>query len=411
MEGIKESELMPIFNNAKKCFFYALKISPIYILFSIIIVWGYLGHFSRLDLLIGAIENKVTLISILGSFLFISILMSVIFILPSFNLMLFSSFVKESYISNTKNMPYITLVMIISMLISVFILSSDYFSSFAKKHIYIEKVFLYIDEPFRSLLISFLASIIFTIIPYKIKNTHIYRYSGFNKFMKISGSIIATSAICFLSSMSISLSVSLLLMNMDGHTFSGFIYAFFFLSFYSILSLFPAMIFYSRNFSFDNNGVLSFEVVKQTAFAILASLFLIFFFWPNGFLFISSNTLSIIGVLDKRTHYYNVTSDKYYRELFPNTIWDTQYIKGRSDFFIKAVNMFSLGGKNLICPVYVENLRRKTLISNFDHFSTKQDKYIKNNFKAMAKGCVVLSSDEFKQWDTIMDAKGNFKTY
>ncbi|GKW16709.1 hypothetical protein PEC301937_26580 [Pectobacterium carotovorum subsp. carotovorum] len=409
MEGIKESELTHLFNNAKKFFLYALKISPICILLSIIVVWGYLGHFSRLDLLIGTIDNKTTLLSIFGSFIFISVLMSFVFVLPSFNLIIFSSFVNESYIANTKKMPYITLIMIISMLISILILSSDGFSEFSKKHVYIEKVFLYIDEPFRSLLISFIVSTIFTVFPFKVKNTHAYRDSGFKKFIKIAGSIIATLFICFLASISISLSISLLLMNMDGHTFYGFVYAFFFLSFYSLLSLFPAMIFYSRNFSFNNNGVFNFEVAKETIFSVLASLFLVFFFWPNGFLFISSNTLSTIGVLDKRTHYYHVTSDKYYKELFPNSIWDTKYLKDRSDFFIKAVNMFSLDGKNLICPEYVENLRRKTLISSFDHFPPKQDKNLTENFKSMAKGCVVLSSDEFKQWDTIINAEGKFK--
>ncbi len=32
-----------------------------------------------------------------------------------------------------------------------------------------------------------------------------------------------------------------------------------------------------------------------------------------------------------------------------------------------------------------------------------------NYFKSMTKGCVVMGSDEFKQWDTIVDANGNFK--
>ncbi|MCY9848409.1 hypothetical protein R0L47_21160 [Pectobacterium polonicum] len=409
MEGIKEIELTQFFNNAKKCFFYALKISPIYILSSIVIVWGYLGHFSRLDLLIGAIESKTTLISIFGSFLFMSVLMSFIFVLPSVNLILFSSFVKESYISSTKYMPYITLMMIISMLISIFILSSDLFASFAKENIYLETALFYISEPFRSLLISFIPPILFMVFTCKVKNTHANIREGFSKLIRVACSIVVTSFICFLSSISITLSISLLLMNMDGHTFSGFLYALFFLSFYSILSLFPAMIFYSRNFSFGNNDLFNIKVAKETIFSVLASLFLIFFFWPNGFLFISSNTLSVIGILDKRTHYYHVTSDKYYKELFPNSIWDTQSLKDRSDFFIKAVNMFSLDGKNLICPEYVENLRRKTLISSFDHFPPKQDKNLTENFKSMAKGCVVLSSDEFKQWDTIINAEGKFK--
>ncbi|WP_230857561.1 hypothetical protein [Pectobacterium versatile] len=92
MEGIKESELTHLFNNAKKFFLYALKISPICILLSIIVVWGYLGHFSRLDLLIGTIDNKTTLLSIFGSFIFISVLMSFVFVLPSFNLIIFFIF-------------------------------------------------------------------------------------------------------------------------------------------------------------------------------------------------------------------------------------------------------------------------------------------------------------------------------
>ncbi|MFZ8659914.1 hypothetical protein ACO1YZ_27830, partial [Klebsiella quasipneumoniae subsp. similipneumoniae] len=64
MEGVKEKGLTPTLNNVKKYLIYALKISPIYMVLSVIIVWGYLGHFSRLDLLVGAIENKTNLFSI-----------------------------------------------------------------------------------------------------------------------------------------------------------------------------------------------------------------------------------------------------------------------------------------------------------------------------------------------------------
>jgi hypothetical protein len=40
--------------------------------------------------------------------------------------------------------------------------------------------------------------------------------------------------------------------------------------------------------------------------------------------------------------------------------------------FIKAVNMFSFNGNNLVCPVYVESLRKKTLVSSFDNFSRQK---------------------------------------
>jgi hypothetical protein len=70
--------------------------------------------------------------------------------------------------------------------------------------------------------------------------------------------------------------------------------------------------------------------------------------------------------------------------------------------------MFSFNGNNLVCPVYVESLRKKHWFQALI-ISRQKDKYLNNHFKTMAKGCVVLTSDEFKQWDTIMDAKGNFK--
>ncbi|WP_192903217.1 hypothetical protein [Photorhabdus khanii] len=94
---------------------------------------------------------------------------------------------------------------------------------------------------------------------------------------------------------------------------------------------------------------------------------------------------------------------------FLGYIWNTHYFGGRKDFFIKAVNVFSLNGKNLICPVYIENLRKKTLKASFDEFPPKNDNYLLNYFKSMTKGCVVMGSDEFKQWDTIVDANDNFK--
>lgn len=409
MDEEKGKKVNSNFGVFKKYLVYALKISPIYMVFSVIVIWGYLEHFSRLDLLVGALENKTNLFSIFSSFIFISVFMSFAFILPSFNLILLSSFVKSSYIKGTERMPYITFITIIVMLISVFILSSDAFYSFVKNYEYIESVLFYMDEPSRSLTLSFMASMTSVIIFSKVKNSHKYIYSGISKAIKVINSVIITAVICFFSSLSISVSISLVLMNMDGNTFYGFIYALVFLSMYSFLSLFPAMIFYSRKYNYRNDGILSFNIIKETSFAVMGVLLLIVFIWPNGFLFVGSNALSAIGVLDKRTHYYHVTSEKYYQELFPKTIWETKGLAGRHDFFIKAVNLFSLNRYNLICPVYVEGLRKKTLITSFDSFPPQKDQYLNNHFKTMAKGCVVLTSDEFKQWDTIVDANGNFK--
>ncbi|CNI64078.1 Uncharacterised protein [Yersinia intermedia] len=396
-------------SNFKKYCFYALKISPLYIVFSVLIIWGYLGYFSRLDLLMGSVNNNATLASIFFSFVFVSILISILIMLPSINLISLSYFVHESYITSAKRMPSITLLTAMSMLGFVFIFSSDSFSNFLTRHSDIKNIASYIGEPIRSLFLSFIVSVVITCIPLKIKNSHANIHSGLIKVWKVIFSIFIISFICFASSLSIIMSISIIMLNIDGYTFSAFIYAFLFLSFYSLLSLFPAMVFYSSNFSKNNKNWFDVKFLKEFIFSVMASLFFIILIWPNGFLFIGSSVFSVMGVLDKKTHYYNITSSKYYKELFPKSIWDTRSLSGRNDFFIKAVNMFSLNGVNLICPVYVENLRKNTLVSSFDEFPPKQDKHLVKYFKAMTRGCVVLGSDEFKQWDTIIGASGDFK--
>ncbi len=60
----KINEFGSISNNLKKYFYYVLKLSPLCIVFSVLVVWGYLGHFSRLDLLMGSVGNNTTLLSI-----------------------------------------------------------------------------------------------------------------------------------------------------------------------------------------------------------------------------------------------------------------------------------------------------------------------------------------------------------
>ncbi|MEX9975857.1 hypothetical protein AB7W84_20295 [Providencia rettgeri] len=197
MDEEKGKKVNSIFGVLKKYLVYALKISPIYMVFSVIVIWGYLEHFSRLDLLVGALENKTNLFSIFSSFIFISVFMSFAFILPSFNLILLSSFVKSSYIKGTERMPYITFITIMIMLISVFILSSDAFYSFVKNYEYIESVLFYMDEPSRSLTLSFMASMISVIIFSKVKNSHKYIYSGVSKAIKVINSVIITSIVCF----------------------------------------------------------------------------------------------------------------------------------------------------------------------------------------------------------------------
>lgn len=406
----KVNEFGSIANNLKKYSYYVLKLSPLCVVFSVLVVWGYLGHFSRLDLLMGSVGDNTTLLSIFFSFVFVSVFISIIIMLPSINLMSLSYFTHESYITSTKRMPLITLLTSMSMLGFIFIFSSDSFSSFLSRYSYIDSIVSYIGEPFRSLLLSFFVSVVITCIRLKVKNSHNNIHTGFIKIVKVTGSIIITSFICFFSSLSIIMSISIVIMSIDGHTLSSFIYAFLFLSFYSLLSLFPAMVFYSRNYSTSSKDLLDAKKLKEFVFSVMVSLFFIVLIWPNGFLFMGSNVFSAIGVLDKRVHYYNVTSDKYYKELFPQSIWDTRSLSGKEDFFIKAVNMFSLNGVNLICPAYVENLRKKTLVSSFDEFPPKQDKYLVEHFKSMTKGCVVLGNDEFKQWDTIMDANGDFKS-
>ncbi|TDB42618.1 hypothetical protein [Photorhabdus khanii] len=146
MSEIGKSDISAFFSAMKKYAIYALKIMPFYVVLSVFIVWGYLGHFSRLDLFMSSIDNKITLVYILISFFLISISISMIIIFPSFILILFSSFVDKSYIGSTRRIPSITYISSISMLASFFIFSSDAFLEFLKEYIYLEKVFFLLGK-------------------------------------------------------------------------------------------------------------------------------------------------------------------------------------------------------------------------------------------------------------------------
>ncbi|TDB40697.1 hypothetical protein C5467_24790 [Photorhabdus khanii subsp. guanajuatensis] len=85
-------------------------------------------------------------------------------------------------------------------------------------------------------------------------------------------------------------------------------------------SLFPALIYYSRFYPKNKKPLFDIKIFKETIFAFVISISIIIVFWPNSFLLIGSSAFSEIGILDKRTHYYNIASDKYYKDLFPKSI-------------------------------------------------------------------------------------------
>lgn len=84
--------------------------------------------------------------------------------------------------------------------------------------------------------------------------------------------------------------------------------------------------------------------MKETSLAIMGPLLFIVCIWPNGFLFIGSTSLSTIGGLGERVHYYHVTSEKYYNELFPATIWEAKFLEGRRDFLLRLLVCLLLMG-------------------------------------------------------------------
>jgi len=79
------------------------------------------------------------------------------------------------------------------------------------------------------------------------------------------------------------------------------------------------------------------------------------------------------------------------------------------DFYIKGVNVFSVEGKNLICPIDVVKVRDEMYQRDCMSFIPSSDSKKLSELKKRAMNCLILEEGDIKQWDTLFDDKENAK--
>ncbi|EKL1873179.1 hypothetical protein PQY03_003954, partial [Salmonella enterica] len=185
-----------------------------------------------------------------------------------------------------------------------------------------------------------------------------------------------------------------------------------FMIIFAFFTFLPAMVFY-RDIEKQRTNKLDESVsknIKNCAFTVMFSIFSITFIFPNISTVFVYSSLSSIGLIDKKPHYFKVSGENYKPAMFPASIWKTQTPSDiGDDFYIKGANLFSPGSTNLICPLYIVNLRDSAYQNDFSTFIPTNDEKKINYLKKMTKSCVVLDDPDVRLWDTLFDAAGQIK--
>ncbi|WP_236907074.1 hypothetical protein [Cronobacter sakazakii] len=185
------------------------------------------------------------------------------------------------------------------------------------------------------------------------------------------------------------------------------VFAWVFISLFSLLAFLPAIVHYSQKSDAQNN---SGAIKNFFVTAFIAVVFIVLLF-PTLWSTLVFGSLVSIGLVDTQPHYYRVDDEKFSPALFPQTVWQTQEMPGRDEkaFFIRGVNLFSTGSVNLICPAYIVKLRAQATARDYANFIPGNNEASVRYFRQMMKGCVVFETGEIRQWDTLFDANGAIK--
>ncbi|EPY4221737.1 TPA: hypothetical protein NIJ47_003727 [Klebsiella pneumoniae] len=368
-----------------------------------VIIWAYLKNIGRMDLFVDALSLNAGLVSLLFSTLFLSVFISIALVLPSYILILFkiNNNTNDSRLSSAT--PVISLLLSIAFLCLVFLPYTGFVERWINGYKFsIENI----------IFIIFIAIALICCISTIIN----YDYSNKNSKIKVFFKEVAYTAlnifILFISILSISIPVSLLLRASKGEDTTSILFALLFMIIFSFFTFLPAMVFY-RNIEKQRINKIDESVsknIKNCAFTVMFSIFSITFIFPSISTVFVYSSLSSIGLIDKKTHYFKISGENYKPAMFPTSIWKTQTPSDMgNDFYIKGTNLFSLGSTNLICPLYIVNLRDSAYQNDFSTFIPTNDEKKINYLKKMTKTCVVLDDPDVRLWDTLFDAAGQIK--
>lgn len=400
MSNNKLGEIKPLLVPLSKII---INLIPYMTIVSGVIIWAYLKNIGRMDLFVDALSLNAGLVSLLFSALFLSAFISIALVLPSYILILFkiNNNTNDSRLSSAT--PVISLLFSIAFLCLVFLPYTGFVERWINGYKFsIESIIFII------LIAIVIICCISTIINYDFSNKN----SKLKVFFKEVAYTTLNIFILFISILSISIPVGLLLRASKGEDTASILFALLFMIIFVFFTFLPAMVFY-RDIEKQRINKLDESVsknIRNCSFTVIFSIFSITFIFPGISTVFVYSSLSSIGLIDKKPHYFKVSGENYKPAMFPASIWKTQTPSDMgNDFYIKGANLFSAGSTNLICPLYIVNLRDSAYQNDFSTFIPTNDEKKINYLKKMTKTCVVLDDPDVRLWDTLFDAAGQIK--
>ncbi|MDI7558723.1 hypothetical protein QMW84_05810 [Cronobacter sakazakii] len=387
---------------AKRVGKYFVALLPYSTLLSGAIIWSYLTSIGRLDLLMGAFSFNIGLVSLLISAAVFSLATALTLVLPSAILLAHREINPgdpERYFN--KGLPWICFSVSFFYLTLVFLPHTTLVKKLTGDYVFSVEKTLLITALFATLLVICF-NFGFLLRPLKPgKRQRVWLV------LMWAGVLIANTFFILLPGLSISIPAGFLIHSSRGEGSWAVVFAWVFISLFSLLAFLPAIVHYSQKSDAQNN---SGAIKNFFVTAFIAVVFIVLLF-PTLWSTLVFGSLVSIGLVDTQPHYYRVDDEKFSPALFPQTVWQTQEMPGRDEkaFFIRGVNLFSTGSVNLICPAYIVKLRAQATARDYANFIPGNNEASVRYFRQMMKGCVVFETGEIRQWDTLFDANGAIK--
>ncbi|CFQ96176.1 MULTISPECIES: hypothetical protein [Yersinia] len=389
MTNSTTSELKEIFHKISKG---VVKLIPYLTILSGIIVWSYLNHIGRLDLLIDSFAINIGLISLLISSVILSFSIAITLILPSSILILHRSMF-PNVIRRPISIPWFGWVFSTLFLMLTFLPHVPYIKEIISPPSVL-KVSLTIT------ILSFALFVTISLINDDFKKNNIVK-----KAENLGKILVGTFALTF-ATLSISLPITFLLKNSTGEKTTSLLIALTFMIAFALLSFLPAMVYYNdlEKASSNNQDRSITPLAKKLSIAVIITITFTSLLFPNVTTTLMNSSLYSIGIIDNKNHHFLINGEKYQPDMFPQHIWMTSTTdKIEKSFFIYGIRMFSAGNKNLICPDSVGKLKKIINGTNYDLIVSSNREDNTRKIKDMTDICVVMVSDDAKQWDTYFD--------
>ncbi|EJQ2007141.1 hypothetical protein SNN53_002963 [Cronobacter sakazakii] len=387
---------------AKRVGKYFVALLPYSTLLSGAIIWSYLTSIGRLDLLMGAFSFNIGLVSLLISAAVFSLATALTLVLPSAILLAHREINPgdpERYFN--KGLPWICFSVSFFYLTLVFLPHTTLVKKLTGDYVFSVEKILLITALFATLLVICF-NFGFLLRPLKPG-----KWQRVWLVLMWAGVLIANTFFILLPGLSISIPAGFLIHSSRGEGSWAVVFAWVFISLFSLLAFLPAIVHYSqKSDALNNSGAIKNFFVT----AFIAVVFIVLLF-PTLWSTLVFGSLVSIGLVDTQPHYYRVDDEKFSPALFPQTVWQTQEMPGRDEkaFFIRGVNLFSTGSVNLICPAYIVKLRAQATARDYANFIPGNNEASVRYFRQMMKGCVAFETGEIRRWDTLFDANGAIK--